>query len=271
MAIFNMVGGGSLRINISNYSVLPLTGQNNQIALINSTAINDVYCQPTVPDDPVQGDIWMVTTTAGNAYLHFNDITIYIASIRQYDNGAWSYVYAWYIWQNSNWVTGRLTLIENGAFTGQGGVTFAGRLWEKDGTAIPGYVTLTEQSDCIQLQYNNTATTSSFGGYAGICSSAFTVGQYSNIHCEARFQWNSTGAYSNQRADLMVNHYNAGHPEIDALVFYNFLSNPTVAIWHSFVTDTPISSSTEEFCIFIGIIGRNNRVHYIQVFNLYLE
>ena len=266
------VGGGSARINIANYAILPASGRDNQIALINSTEINDVYCQSTVPDNPVQGDIWIVVTTKGTAYLQFDAIKFFIASIRQYDNGAWTYISAWYVWQNNNWITGRLTLIENGAYTGQAGVTFEGRQWAKSGRTTYGTISLTQESDCIQLEYKNTKSTNDTNGYAGICSSTFSVGTYSNIHIEARFKWGAANS-ADQCADLMVNNYNATNPNTDALVFYDFITNPSSSnTWYNYVKDIPVADSTAEFCVYVGIMGLYyNRLHYIQVFNLYLE
>jgi hypothetical protein len=264
------VGGGSARINIANHAILPASGRDNQIALINSTAINDVYCQSAVPDNPVQGDIWIVVTTKGTAYLQFDTIKFFIASIRQYDNGAWTYISAWYVWQNNNWITGRLTLIDNGAYTGQAGITFAGRQWAKLGRTTVGTVTVNQLADCIEVDYLNTKTTSDTNGYAGICTSSFDVGAYANIHCEARFKWSATG--DAQRADLMINNYNVTNPEQNALVYYTFKTNPSSNTWYYYDADIPIPESTASFCIYIGVLGLYyNRHHYIQIFNMYLE
>lgn len=266
-------GGGSARINIANYAILPASGRDNQIALINNTAINDVYLQSEIPTTPTQGDVWIVVSVTGTAYLQFDSMKISIASIRQYDNGVWTYVSPWYVWQSGSWITGRLTLIEDGAFTGEAGITFTSKMWAKNGFTTVGTATMTEEADCIQLDFYNTSSTAGSNGYAGICSSEFDVGQYSNIHFEGRFQWKFSGTDVNQRADLMVNNIGATNPDIDALVYYTFMSAPTASeTWYPFNVDIPVASSTSNYLIYIGIIGRySNRHHYIQVFDLYLD
>lgn len=267
------VCGKGINLNIKNYAILPASGSNNQIALINSTAINDVYYQSTVPDNPVQGDVWIVASVTGTAYLQYDSIKISIASIRQYDSGAWTYVSPWYVWQNGSWITGRLTLIEDGAFTGESGITFTSKMWAKSTFTTAGTATMTEEADCIQLDFYNTSSSAGSNGYAGICSSEFDVGQYSNIHFEGRFQWKFSGSDAKQGADLMVNNIGATNPNIDALVYYTFMSNPASSdTWYPFNVDIPVASSTSNYVLYIGITGRySNRHHYIQVFDLYLD
>lgn len=266
------VGGGSARINIANYAILPASGRDNQIALINSTEINDVYCQSTVPDNPVQGDIWIVVATTGKAYLQFDTIKFFITSIRQYDNGAWTYIGAWYVWQNNNWITGRLTLIENGQFTGQAGITFASRMWAKSGRTIAGYATVTQEATCVQLDYYNTKSTSDTNGYGGMCSSTFDAGTYSIIHIESRSKWDGSND-SAQRIDIMISQYNATNPDTSAIVYYTLKSNPTSANqWYDANVDIPITYTPGEFCLYLGALTLYyNRHHYTEVFNLYLE
>ena len=266
------VGGGSARINISNYAILPASGHDNQIALINSTAINDVYCQSTVPDNPVQGDIWIVIATNGTAYLQFNAIKFYIASIRQYNNGAWGYIGSWYVWQNGNWITGRLSLIDNGAYTGQAGITFESRMWAKSGYTIVGTASISQETDCIKLTYKNTKSTSDTNGYGGICSSVFDVGAYANLHLEARFEWTATNSTA-QCAEIMVNNYNATNPNQNALVFNSLVTSPSSSnYWYYRDVDIPITSSTGDYCIYLGCMCLYyNRYAYAEIFNLYLE
>ena len=41
---------GRVKIDIANYAVLPASGKQNQIALVNNVSINNVYIQPAAPD-----------------------------------------------------------------------------------------------------------------------------------------------------------------------------------------------------------------------------
>lgn len=273
--IFNCVqyggGGGTVSIEAVNYSVLPSTGKQNDIAVIGADPITETVISIDQPSTPVEGMIWFKTSTSGDCILIIGNVKIHLSSANQYINGSWVLLSNWYVYVMNKWVRGRLYLIQDGKITNVSGITISARTWVKSGKALYGTANLTQQEDRVRVDYQNTRSSGgSVDGYGGMCTSEFEIGGYSSLHFDGRFQW--TVGNASELADIMISKYNAQSPDADAIAFSNLITNTTSNVWYSVEKDVAISPSTGNYCVYIGTMCLYyNRHAYTEVFNLYLE
>lgn len=253
-----------LTIDIANYSVLPASGKKNQIALINSTTINDVYIQPTAPASPTAGDVWIKTGWAGNVYLQFDVVKIYLTTCWQYVSGAWTIIPQWYVYITA-WTRARLYLIQNGVFTGA--QTFSTRKWKQSSgsSTPPGTTTLTQNSDNVYVYHKNATSTAGEYGSAGICTPNFNAGQYSRIYIDMT----SRSSYQNCERYLAIAAYSDSYVKLSPYA-YKDLTTTTTEARGQYTVD--ITQTDEPCCLYFGMNVRNNgNITWARIYTLYLE
>ena len=251
-------------INIANYSVLPATGVRNQIALINDTAINDVYIQPKEPDSPSEGDVWIMAGWSGNVYLQFDVAKIYLTTCRQYVSGAWTVIPEWYVYTTA-WTRARLYLIQNGVFTGA--QTFTTRKWKQEsGSTTPsGTTQLTQNSDHVYITHTNTSTTTGEHASAGMCTPNFNAGQYSQIYIDMT----SRSSYQSCERYLAIAKHSDSYVKFNPYAYKN-LTTATTETREQYTVD--ITQTDEPCCLYFGMNVRNNsNIAWAKIYTLYLE
>lgn len=137
IAIFNYGKGGtgSAALNITAYSTvgsLPASADEGAVAIITSTAINDVYVSADEPGSPSSGDIWL---WLGHNQLVDIDIGSNILlppkAAFQYSGSAWEYKES-YVYSSSAWVEVTLYVYDTGDFylaDSYSGVSYGGNNW----------------------------------------------------------------------------------------------------------------------------------------------
>lgn len=253
-----------VNIDVANYSVLPATGSQNQIALINNNDINNVYLQPEEPSSPAEGDVWIMTGWKGNVYLEFDVVKVYLTTCRQYVSDVWTVIPEWYVYIAS-WTRARLYLIQNGRFTGA--QAFATRKWKQSsGSTTPGGTTsLTENSDNVEVYHENTSTSTGEHASAGICTQNFNAGQYSQIYVDLT----STSSYSNCERYVAIARYSDSYVKFSPLAYQN-LSTATSQTRTTATVD--ITHTDDPCCIYMGMNVRNNHnTSHMWIYTLYLE
>lgn len=156
--IINMTGGGggtSLNFDVKAYAteelLLAATPKENTIGIITTTAITSWIFSATEPESPVEGMVWITTSTSStiefNA-LKKNAIQVYPVAAKQYVSGAWVDVTA-YSYQGGEWVAwwdgvtlydaGDQALVVTGGWERHADMNFAGSL-------NSGYVTFNDDS-----------------------------------------------------------------------------------------------------------------------------
>lgn len=254
-----------MTIDIANYVALPASGQQNQIALINSNTIGDVYIQPEEPSSPAEGDVWIMTGWSGNVYLTFDVAKIYLTTCRQYVSGVWTVIPEWYVYTNT-WTRARLYLIQNGVITGT--QTFSARKWKRDSgsSTPPGVLTFTQYDSYVYIYQKNDATSAGTYRSTGICTPNFNAGQYSTVYLNmtSKCSYNSSN-----------NRYVAIARYSDSYVSLNPIAYKVCSSSNSEVTGTysaTITQTDDPCCVYIGMdIQNNGNIAWCKIYNLYLE
>ena len=253
-----------MTIDIANYAILPASGQQNQIALINSTTIGNVYIQPKEPSTPSEGDIWILTGWDGNVYLTFDVVKIYLTTCRQYISGAWVIIPEWYVYINA-WTRARLYLILNGVITGA--QSFSTRKWKQSsGSATPpGTTTFTQNSDNVYVYHKNDSTTAGEYASAGICTQNFNAGQYSKIVIDMT----SKSSYANCERYLAVAPHSDSYVKLNPAGYSDLTTTTTeTRAWYN----AQITYTSTPCCVYFGMNVRNNgNSTWARIYTLYLE
>ena len=250
-------------INIANYAVLPATGVRNQIALINSNTINDVYIQPEEPESPAEGDVWIMAGWSGNVYLQFDVAKIYLTTCRQYVSGAWTVIPEWYVYTTA-WTRARLYLVQNGAATGAQAIST--RRWRVSGmdglggTGSGSVLSFTQGSSYATLSFQGSTSTNGTYGAGGIWTPDFNAGQYSKACIDLYL--------SGQKGYLVVNESD------DTYAYTTPIAYADVATGSRRVFELSITQTDTPCCVFFGV----QAVRYngwstatCRIYNLYLE
>lgn len=252
---------GRIKIDIANYSVLPATGKQNQIALMNAAQINDVFIQPSAPATPAEGDVWIKTGWSGNLYLQFDVAKVYLTTCRQYVSGAWTVIPEWYVYINA-WTKARLYLIQSG--TDVGVYPLSTRRWTHsslDGLGGSGStVNYTQGDSYATLQYVPSTSSNGAYGAGGICTQNFNAGQYSKI-CLDVYQAGRPGY-------LTVNEYDKSNLNTSPYAY------STISTGARRLEELAITQTDTPCCVFFGVQSyRNDGWTYgnSRIYNLYLE
>lgn len=253
-----------VNIDVANYSVLPATGSENQIALINNTTINDVYLQPKEPTSPVEGDVWFMTGWEGNVYLQFGVIKIYLTTCRQYVSGAWTVITEWYVYTTS-WTRARLYLIQNGQITGAQSFTSRKWKWHSSTSTPAGTLTFEQRTDHVYLHHKNTSTTSGEMGGTGICTNNFNAGQYSQIYIDV----STASSYQNCERYIVIASYNDSYIALNPFAYQDISTATAEARTQHTV---PITHTDDPCCVYYGMNVRNSgNTATAKIYTLYLE
>lgn len=255
------VGGGSVRININNYTVLPVNGRQNDIALINNVAINNIYIQPTQPT-PSEGDVWVKSGWDGNVYLQYGIVKVPLTTCKQYVSGAWTVITEWYVF-TTQWTRARLYLIQDGSDVGA--YPLSVRRWSiygLDGLGGSGsVVTYNQGSSYALVSYSPSTSTNGTYGAGGICTANFNAAQYSKICLDI---------YQNGRVGyLSVNASDSTYANTTGYAVFETISTGLRRLEEFTIsqTDTPM-------CVFFGVQSYRNDgwiTGTARIYNLYLE
>lgn len=102
-----MIISDVLNLYIRTYSNLPLSGRENEIAVITKTPMNKYIISMNEPNQQQEGNIWVKTVQIGGKQLNVvepNYLIINIGEIYQYISNVWVKKVA-YIYQNNEWST----------------------------------------------------------------------------------------------------------------------------------------------------------------------
>ena len=89
-AIEEITGGG---ISVSAYATesdLPSTAEDGTLAVISTTAVDNVYVQSEEPNEPQNGDLWILFSNEGYFLRAVGNVVISIQKALQYMDGGWS-------------------------------------------------------------------------------------------------------------------------------------------------------------------------------------
>ncbi len=254
---------GTASIDVANYSILPATGSQNQIALINDTAINDVYIQPEEPDAPAEGDVWIKTGWAGNVYLQFDIAKVYLTTCRQYVSSAWVIIPEWYVYTTA-WTRARLYLIQDGTVTGAQSIST--RRWRVSGmdglggTSSGSVLSFTQGSSYATLSFRGSTSTNGTYGAGGICTPNFNAGQYSKACIDLYL--------NDQPGYLVVNESD------DTYAYTTTIAYSQVAAAARRVFELEISQTDTPCSVFFGVQATRYNgwtTATCRIYNLYLE
>lgn len=102
-AIEGIKGGGGVTAKAyASEDVLPTSADDGEIAVISTTAAENVYVQSEEPSEPATGDLWITYSTSGNHPANAGNVTIYPLNAYQYTDGSWVKI-SMFIWADGKW------------------------------------------------------------------------------------------------------------------------------------------------------------------------
>ena len=261
------VGGASVRIKVKNYSILPVSGQNNDIALVNGVTVNNAYIQPQSPSSPLEGDVWIQTGWESNVYLQFESVRVYLTTCKQYTSGAWAVVPDWYVYiKPTGWIRARLYIIKDGVPTGSPSIS--SRKWKQttSSTVPSGSSSVTQNTGYYSISHQNTASSGGEMASAGLCTPNFNAGQYSRVYVDM----SSRSSYANCERYVAIANY--GDSAVQASTPYAYKVISTAQSLTRTQTTVDITQTDNPCCVYLGMnVYYNNNTAAMNVYQLYLE
>jgi hypothetical protein len=256
------VGGGFANIKAKNYTILPATGRQNDIAVLNAAPITDTVISITEPQTPIEGMVWIQCAFGGTCYLNIGNIKIYLTSAKQRVSDAWVILTDWYCYNNDQWVRGRVYLVREGSLvTEDSMVEYTLKLNSDTSTAL----TVTSNTrDPLYYAIKNT-NSSGHNGLRGFRSAAGAWGMYSRLVVELS---TSSSALSS-KTYLTIIPTSSTFVTENPVVNNNFGGSPTTRVTHTIEIPTPYS---EPCYVYLGMTcAYNGNIKNFTIFNVYLE
>lgn len=102
-AIEGIKGGGDVTAKAyASEDVLPTSADDGEIAVISTTAAENVYVQSAEPSEPATGDLWITYSASGNHPANAGNVIVYPTNAYQYAEGSWAKI-PMFIWGNGRW------------------------------------------------------------------------------------------------------------------------------------------------------------------------
>lgn len=264
------VGTASLspQITAVNYSVLPATGKQNDIAIIGGQTVTDTIISPDEPSTPSEGMVWIICARGGNTFLQINNIKIYLTSAKQYVSGNWVVV-RFYVHNGTQWEVGRVYLIQDGAVTGFATFTRKNLPWKSGGSTggnMSVTYTGTDVPKKLSIMCSSGSNSNTFGAF-GIETNLFNCGEYSRL-CYRAIWTNAGGANACFTISMIPTSASYVLQNNIAGQQYNSVNSDSTTI-----IKLPITYSNVEHKIFIGAsaVGWKDNTSSFTIYDLFLE
>lgn len=256
------VGSGFVNVKAKNYTVLPASGRQNDIAVINGAPITDTIVSIDEPQSPTEGMVWIQCAFDGTCYLDIGNIRIYLTSAKQWVSDAWVVLTDWYCYNNDQWVRGRYYLLREGSFVSPDSlVEYTLKL--DSGTSTSLTVTSNTRDPLYYALKNSNS--SGHNGLKGFRSAAGAWGMYSRLVVELS---TSSSALSS-KTYLTIIPASSTFVTENPVVNYNFGGNATTRVTRTIDIPTPYA---EPCYVYLGMTcAYNGNIKNFTIFNVYLE
>lgn len=104
-------GGGITAKAYASEDVLPSSADDGEIAVISTTAAENVYVQSEEPSEPATGDLWITYSASGNHPSNAGNVIVYPTNAYQYAEGSWAKI-PMFIWADGKWNSPLIYLLD---------------------------------------------------------------------------------------------------------------------------------------------------------------